>query len=180
MPARSDDEVVVGVVGKPVGVSGAVYVRPDPDIAHDFPPGTRYDVGDRMLEVADCADHGRRTLVRFVGIDDREAAERVRGSVLRVDRGAVAVEEDTWWAGDVVGAPVVDERGQAVGVVESLADGPAHDYLVVRLADAPPASDASTRSRQVLVPAVAELVRNEADHVVVTDVPGLLDPDEAG
>lgn len=180
MPARSDDEVVVGVVGKPFGVSGAVYVRPDPDIAHDFAPGTRYDVGDRVLEVADCADHGRRTLVRFVGIDDREAAERVRGAVLRVDRGAVAVEEDTWWAGDVVGAPVVDERGQAVGVVESLADGPAHDYLVVRLADAPPASDPSTRSREVWVPAVAELVRIEADHVVVTDVPGLLDPDEAG
>lgn len=178
MPARSDDEVVVGVVGKPFGVSGAVYVRPDPDIAHDFAPGTRYDVGNRVLEVADCADHGRRTLVRFVGIDDREAAERVRGAVLRVERAAVAVEEDTWWAGDVVGAPVVDERGQDVGMVTALADGPAHDYLVVRLADAPAADDPA--SREVWVPAVAELVRIETDRVVVTDVPGLLDPDQAG
>ncbi len=169
MDVRSADRVVVGVVGKPFGVGGAAYVRPDPDVAHDFAPGTEYETTDTTLRVAARHDHGARMILRFEGVTTRDSAEALRGTVLYADRASVALDEDTWWADDVVGCEVVDPEGAVVGVVERLADGPAHDYLVVARPDA----------GVVWVPAVSELVRIEADRVIVTPVPGLLDPDEA-
>ena len=162
-------QVIVGVVGKPFGVAGACYVRPDPDVAHDFEPGTAYTTAAGELRVAGRHDHGNRLILTFEGVTSRDAAEGLRGVVLSADRDDVALDEDAWWAEDVVGSEVVDADGAVVGVVEGLADGPAHDYLVVARPDA----------GSVLVPAVAELVRIEAGRVVVTPVPGLLDPEEA-
>ena len=165
--------VVVGIVGKPFGLRGACYVRPDPDVDHGFDPGTRYDVagrtGARQLEVADRADHGSRLVLRFAGVEDRTGAEELRGAVLAVDRSDIDLDGEWLWADDVLGAEVVDDAGRIVGVVEAVEDGPAHDYLVVARPDA----------TAVWIPAVAELVTVSADRVVVTALPGLLDPEVA-
>lgn len=182
------DLVVVGVVGKPFGVRGACYVRPAPDVAHDFAPGCTYAVTGspgaaetpQQLEVVGRLDHGNRTVLSFAAVDTREAAEQLRGTVLALARSAVALPDESLWAEDVLGAPVVDPAGTTIGEVTALADGPAHDYLVV------------TRpgGAQVMVPAVAELVTVEmpADddpsgatraRVVVQPVPGLLEPGDA-
>lgn len=161
--------VTVGVLGKPFGVGGACYVRPDPDVEHEFAPGTRYEVGDREIEVASRHDHGSRVVLTFVGVNTRDGAEELRGAVLRVDRSHVALDDESLWADDVVGAEVFDDAGDLVGVVEGLADGPAHDYLVVARPDA----------GLVWIPAVDDLITIEAGKVCVSPIPGLLDPDQA-
>jgi 16S rRNA processing protein RimM len=161
------EPVVVGLVGKPFGIRGDVYVHPDVDLDHDFPPGTVYEVHGRRLVVAFSRIHGGRQLVRFEGVDDRETAESLRGSVLRVDRSAVTLGEDAFWTRDLVGREVVDDAGEIIGVVEAFADGPAHDYLVIARPD----------GGEVMVPAVEELVRIDPDRITVVPLPGLLDPE---
>lgn len=166
----SQGRVAVGVVGKPFGLRGGVYVRPDPDLGHDFAAGNRYHTaaGSR-LDVVDRHEHGDRLVLRFADVDDREAAERLRGTVLLADRSAVELDDEWLWADAVVGAEVVDAAGDVVGVVEGLQDGPAHDYLVVARPDA----------GTVLVPAVDELVTIMRERVVVAALPGLLDPEDS-
>lgn len=160
------DEVVVGVVGKPFGVRGDVYVRPDPDLEHDFAVGTAYVLPDgRRLEVAEARLHGNRLLVRFQGIEDRAAAEELRGAVLTVPRDQVPLEGDALWAADLVGREVRDPHGAVLGVVEGFLDGPAHDYVVVARPD----------GGEVQVPLVEELVDLGSDVVVIRIIPGLLD-----
>lgn len=162
------DEVVVGVVGKPFGVRGEVYVQPDRDLAHDFADGTAYAVsGGDPLVAAGTRVHGNRRLVAFVGVEDREAAEALRGTVLRLPRTDVALDDEARWAGDLVGREVRDEPGALLGVVEGFLDGPAHDYLVVARPD----------GGEVLVPLVEALVDLDGPAVVVRPIPGLLDPD---
>lgn len=174
-PPRPDADLVrVGVVGKPFGVRGACYVRPDPDVVHEFAPGRRYRAagpwtGD--LEIASWHLHGRRTVATFVGVSSRAEAERLRGAVLAVARHDVDLPEEALWADEVTGARVVTVDGAPLGRVTALADGPAHDYLVVSL----------DGGGEVLVPAVAELVTIESGtdadvRVVVEPLPGLLDP----
>jgi 16S rRNA processing protein RimM len=159
-------DVIVGVVGKPFGVRGQVYVRPDPDLAHDFAPGTAYVLEDgRRLVVAATHQHGNRRLLAFEGVADREAAEGLRGAVLRVPREDVALEDEALWAGDLLGREVRDRDGVVLGLVEGFADGPAHDYLVIARPD----------GGEVLVPLVEELVELGADVVVVSAIPGLLE-----
>lgn len=163
-------DVVVGALGKPFGVRGAVYVHPDPDVAHDFAAGTTYALDDgRTVTLRSSHQHGNRRTLQFAGVDDREAAEALRGAVLKVPRDSVELDEDAFWAADLVGRDVVDDDGATVGVVEGTLDGPAHDYLVVARPD----------GGEVLIPVVEHLLEVGDDAVVVHAIPGLLDPDEA-
>lgn len=156
--------VAVGIVGKPLGLRGEVYVQPDPDLEVEFPAGAVYDAGDRTLAVVASRLHGNRRVVRFDGVETREAAEALRGHVLTVDRDEVDLDEDAFWADDILGRDVVTADGEHVGTVAGLADGAAHDYLVV----------VSAGGEELLVPAVAELVEVTGGRIVVQPLPGLL------
>ncbi len=170
-PVPPPGQLTVGRVGKPFGVAGEVYVHPDPDLDEPFAPGTAYRTDrDGTLVVAQAREHGRRLLVHFEGVDDRTAAEALRGTVLLRDRGPVDDEDDdVVWVADLLGRDVVDEDGQLLGTVESVTDGAAHDFLVLARPD----------GGEVLVPLVDELVDLDADPIVLRPPPGLLDPDEA-
>jgi 16S rRNA processing protein RimM len=170
----AERQVVTGVVSKAFGIRGDTYVHPDPDIADAFPVGRTYTVtapgredAPPSLTVAASRLHSGRRVVRFEGVEDRTAAEALRGLVLSLAAGDVPLADDAVWADEVVGHEVVDGEGAVVGIVEATLDGPAHDYLVV----------ARTDGGEVLIPAVEALVRIEAERVVVQAIPGLLDPD---
>lgn len=162
--------VTVGVVGKPHGLRGEVTVRADPDLADEFPPGRRYLVvgSEASLTVATSRMHGNRRLVRFEGVDDRDAAEALRGLQLAVPRSDIRLGPDEFWVEELVGRPVVDRADRPLGTVTDVTDGQAHDYLVITV----------PQGGEALVPAVADLVDVTDENVVVEAIPGLLD--EAG
>jgi 16S rRNA processing protein RimM len=171
------DDLIVGVIGKPFGIRGEVYVRADPDLDHDFAPGTTYTLADgRRLVAASTHVHGNRRLLAFEGVADRDEAEALRGAILSVPRDAVALDEEARWAADLVGREVRDPEGALLGTVAGFLDGPAHDYLVL----------ARPGGREALVPLHEDLVDLDAgaagDQVVLRPIPGLLDDDavEAG
>jgi 16S rRNA processing protein RimM len=143
-----------------------VYVWLDPDLADALVAGLRCQVGARTLEVERVRRHRGRPVVRFVGVDDREAASALRGVELEVDRATIA--SDAIWTDELLGREVVDAGGALVGVVEGVLDGAAHDYLVV----------ARTDGGELLVPAVDELV-DLSDPVTIHGPPGLVDPEQA-
>ena len=159
---------VLGTVGKPFGLAGDVYVWVDPDLDDTLVAGLSCVAGTRTLEVADVRRHRGRPVVRFVDVDDREAALELRGQTLEVDRADIPAAADMIWADDVLGREVIDGAGALVGVVDGVLDGAAHDFLVVARAD----------GGELLIPVVAELV-DLADPVVVHGPPGLVDPDQA-
>jgi 16S rRNA processing protein RimM len=168
--AGSGDELVVaGVVGKPFGIRGEVFVFADPDIADEFAVGSHYPIlagpGEGELQVAASMEHRGRRIVRFEGVEDRNAAQALRGTVLGVPRSQVLLAEDTVWTADLIGCQVVDDDGAVVGVVEGALDGTAHDYLVVARPD----------GGSLLIPAVIEFLDIDADPIVVHPIPGLLD-----
>ncbi|CAN5665915.1 MAG: ribosome maturation factor RimM [Actinomycetota bacterium] len=157
---------MVGVVAKALGLAGETFVRPDPDLDEPFPPGAAYASSrGGELVIASSRLHSGRQVVRFDGVDSREAAEALRGAELRRPRADIPLDDDAFWTDELIGREVLDDSGAVVGVVEAVADGAAHDYLVVARPD----------GGEVLLPAVAELVEVGADHVVVHAIPGLLD-----
>lgn len=165
----SERLVIVGVVAKPFGVHGDVYVRPDVDLDHEFPPGCSYETPGRTLTVERSRLHSGRRVVRFAGVGDRTGAEALRGLILQLPASQVTLAEDAFWTADLLGAEVVDDAGALVGVLEGTLDGPAHDYLVI----------ARTDGGEVLIPVVDDLVDLRGDRIVVHAIPGLLDPDAA-
>lgn len=170
-------EVVVGVVGRPHGVRGEVAVAPrtdEPD--RRFAPGQqlRSEDSPHTLTVASMRWHSGRLLVHFAGLDDRTAAEAVRGLrlVVDVDPDERPEEPGEFYDRQLVGLAVLTDDGVRVGEVVDVLHLPAQDVLEVRTA-------AGLR----LVPFVADLVPEvDVEHglVTVADRKGLLAESDEG
>lgn len=112
---------------RPHGLRGEVVV----ELVTNRPERTRPDVRfitDRgPLQVTAVRPFDGRWLMRFEGIDDRPAADRLRGVVLR----APALEDaDALWVHELVGATVVRAGdGAEVGRVRAVVANPASDLL---------------------------------------------------
>jgi 16S rRNA processing protein RimM len=85
-----------------------------------------------QLESVRGADAGF-LLAKFRGVDDRDAAELLRGAAVCVDREQFPpVEEGFFYFCDVIGAKLVAPSGD-IGRVEDFISYPTADVLVVRL-----------------------------------------------
>lgn len=172
----ADRTLVVARIGRPQGVRGEVSVEVRTDApARRFVPGATFTtdptpVGPLVLQGA--RTQGTTTVLRFAGVEDRDAAEGLRGTLLLVEDdaadGADGEPDDGWPLSDLVGLRAELADGTLAGTVTGLERSPAHDLLVV---DQPSGVAA-------LVPFVAALVPvvDVAGGRVVLDPPGgLLD-----
>jgi 16S rRNA processing protein RimM len=69
--------------------------------------------------------------VTFEGVNSLEAADALRGVVLRAEPMDDPDDPDALWVHELVGAVVVDTSGAVVGRVEDVLDNPASDLLAL-------------------------------------------------
>ncbi|OBI55036.1 ribosome maturation factor RimM [Mycobacterium sp. E787] len=169
-------ELTVGRVVKAHGIGGEVVVEvrtDDPDAR--FAPGNTLRAknsrtGDERNVVVDqVREHGARLLVRLAGVDDRDAADALRGSLFVVDSAELPPidEPDTYYDHQLEGLRVRTTGGQHVGVVAEVLHTAAGELLAVQ-----------RDSGEALVPFVAAIVTSVSldDGVIEIDPPeGLLD-----
>ena len=162
----------VGWVSRPHGLRGEVRVVPDTDFPERL-RGLRVvwlvgSWGEEPRRVESVRRAGDAFLFKLEGVDDRGAAERLRGAQVCVPREEAAPHpEGTYYVADLLGFQVVTEAGAVLGVLEEVLRGPAHDVYVVR-----------GPGGEVLLPAVREVVREvrvEDRQITVRPVPGLLE-----
>jgi 16S rRNA processing protein RimM len=175
VPRTPPARLVVGRVLRPHGVRGELAVEVLSDAPDRFSPGAELAVGEpdaaqplRPVTVEAARLHQGRLLLRLVGVDDRDAADRLRGALLSIPLAAARpLADDEFWPHQLIGLAVVDRDGRERGRVAEVVPGAAHDLLAVEL----------TEGGSALVPAVAALVTVElqARRVLVDDLPGLLD-----
>jgi 16S rRNA processing protein RimM len=144
-------------------LGGEVAVTLTSDRNERVAPGAVMQAGERELVVATSRPHRGRWLVRFLGVDDRTAAETLRGAVLTA-APLPPTGDDELWVHEIVGAEVRDTAGRMLGRVSAVEPNPAHDLLVL---------DDGT-----LVPAVF-VVEHTPETVVIDPPPGLLDVNRA-
>ncbi len=92
-------------------------------------PGSVLASSQGDLVVVSARPHGRdRHLVQFAGVDDRHAAEALRGTVLEAEPIDVP---GALWVHELVGAAVRDAAGAELGRVAAIEANPASDLLVL-------------------------------------------------
>jgi 16S rRNA processing protein RimM len=124
--------LLAGEIGKPFGLGGEVYVVVISDDPTRFDPGARLlDGSGNTLEVESSRAHGNRWLVKFTGIDDRNAAESLRGPLFVSAEDVRELDEDEFWPHELVGSAVFLRSGERVGVLDRIVPGSAHDLLAV-------------------------------------------------
>jgi 16S rRNA processing protein RimM len=122
------ERLEVGRVDRPHGLTGEVVVTMISDRPERVRPGARLDADGRPLVVRSARPHRHRWLICFEGIDDREAAETLRGAVLR---GEPIADPEAWWVDELCGAEVLDPTGRRHGRVVAVEANPASDLLVL-------------------------------------------------
>ena len=120
----------LGRIGRAHGLRGEVHIVPITNVEGRFAPGAHLWVGDEEHVVASSRPQQDRFLVRFEGIDDRTAAERLRGSAVFGEALSAAPEGEVF-IHELVGAVMYDNNGIELGAVVAVEANPAHDQLVL-------------------------------------------------
>jgi len=152
--------VVIGRIGRPHGIAGAVHSRGSGPTLATIAVGEAVEVlprdgAPRLLTVTDRRGMPDDPILVFGGIATRDEAAALAGADIRVPEERIAAprEPDTFLVRDLVGCEVL-LGATPLGPVEEVISAPANDVLQVARAGGP-----------VLVPFTA-------DAVVDLDVPG--------
>ncbi|SDG36330.1 ribosome maturation factor RimM [Roseospirillum parvum] len=127
--------LLLGVVTGPHGVKGQVrlksFTAEPADIAAYGPLAT---ADGRRFTVAVTGRAKGVVLARLSGIDDRTAAEALKGTELWLERDSLPAPEDdeTFYHADLIGLAVEDTGGRALGAVTAVHDFGAGDVLEIK------------------------------------------------
>ena len=125
----------LGVVAGAHGLQGAVRIKTFtalPDAIADYGP-LEDAAGNRCFTLRLVRIEKGMALVRIEGVEDRTAAEALKGVELFLDRAALppAEDEEEFYHADLVGLAAVDRNGARLGTVRALHDFGAGDLIEV-------------------------------------------------
>jgi 16S rRNA processing protein RimM len=172
-------DLVVGRVAKAHGIAGEVVV----DIRTDD-PAARFAAGntlrgrprrggaERPFVVESVREHGGRLLIRLTGVEDRNAADALRGTLFLVDVADLPPidDPDEYYDHQLEGLTVCTVSGDEIGVITEVLHTAAGELLAIKRAS----------GAEVLVPFVGAIVTSVSltDGAVQIDPPdGLLELD---
>ena len=149
--------IAIGKAVAPHGVRGDVRVIPLTDFPDRFRAMKNVQLEDgRILDIEGVKYHNQYIHLKFRGIDDRDAAQTLKGKLLMVDRAdLVKLPAGQYYIFDIIGLSVFDEAGANLGTVtDVLATGANDVYITEREGQKP-----------LLIPAIKDVVKE-------IDIPG--------
>jgi len=129
--------MLLGVIAAPHGVKGLVRIKSftaEPGDLAVYGPLSD-ETATRSYDVAVVGTAKGVLICRIAGVDDRDAAEALRGTRLFVDRSVLPAlgDPDEFYHADLIGLAVIDGAGQSLGTVKAVQDFGAGDLLEVQL-----------------------------------------------
>lgn len=173
---ENPSHLIIGEVLRPHGIHGEVRVR----ILTDHPEriaqlGTVYlgsGVGAKDLKpyslekVRLTPEYG---LFKFHGIDDRNAADRLRQRTMMIDiENAVPLEAGEFFLYQLIGLNVLLEDGRSLGHIAEVIETGANDVYVIK----------PSEGKDLLIPAIPDVVLKtdvQAGTMLIRPLPGLLE-----
>ena len=165
------DAIELGRVGEAWGIKGWVRIQPhsaDTSALFDSPdwflqpPEARFArgfsafSGSVQVHVAEIKAHSDGIVARFDGVDDRNAAEALKGVRIYLPRSAFpATPEGEYYWVDLIGLTVVNRDGVHLGVVRDLMPTGPNSVLVMEYTET---VDGKEQSAERMIPFVAAYI----------------------
>jgi 16S rRNA processing protein RimM len=147
------DLVTIGKIERPFGVRGEVKVRSLSDVPGRLDHLKQVQVLEPTGQMVDrIVTHVRRAgstyIMGIAGVTTPEEARMLRGGLIQVPRRPEAtLPADVYFECDLIGITVENERGDEVGVLETILEIPDNHVFVVRKG-----------TKEVLIPAAKSFV----------------------
>ena len=171
------DRFQIGAVSAAHGVRGEVKVFPMIDDPARYKKLKQVIVqkkngAEETLAVESARFFKNMVLLKWKGIDNRDDAERYRGSALFVPReDAVPLQENEYFIADLIGLSVFTEDGEALGELTDVLQTGANDVYEVT----------TEKKKKILIPAIRDCILQvdvEAGRMEVHLLPGLAELNE--
>lgn len=139
------------------GVRGEVKIEPWADDAAFLTRFKRFYMDGAPIRVRAARVHKNMVIAALDGVEDVNAAMALKGRIIFIDRKDVKLPKGKVFLQDILGAKVVTEEGEELGVLEDVLEAPASSVLVVR------------GEREILIPDVPVFVLSkDADKGLIT------------
>lgn len=143
------DYVKLGKITAPVGLLGEVRVYPYTDEATRFSQISSVLIGTQSYDLLTARYQKNMVILKFVGVEDRNAAENLRGKELLMPAADMwEIPEDTFFIRDLIGMTVRTREGAVVGELVNVIQHSHQDLYEI----------ADAEGRSFLLPAVSEFV----------------------
>jgi 16S rRNA processing protein RimM len=131
------DSLELGRIGAPYGIKGWVHVQSftnPPEKLLKYRSWSLMARGEVSAHtVVEGRLQGNGVVARLEGIEDRDKAARLQGSIISVARSALPkLRKREFYQADLIGLSVANLEGAALGEVSHFVETPGGDVMVVR------------------------------------------------
>ena len=178
LQTKLKNPVLMATIGAAQGLRGEVRAKTyttEPTALGDY--GNLQAADGRVFEILDIREMKDMAVVRFKGVNDRNAAEAIKGLDLFIERDNLPsdlLEDDEFFYADLEGLEAFDATGKSYGVVSGIFDFGAGDLLELK----------APARRPLLIPfseaAVLEIDLEEGRILVDPIAAGLIDDGDNG
>src|SRR4051794_41046129 len=113
---RGERRIALAAIAGAHGIKGELRLKLFSESVESLQGHARLYVGGAERRLVTVRDGGKMAVARFEGINDRGAAEALRGLLVEVDRSALpALEDGEYYHVDLIGVTATDSAGNAVG-----------------------------------------------------------------
>ena len=113
--------------------------------------------------------HKNNLLVKFVGIDSIEEAEKLKNLQIKIDSDNIGeLEENEFYFHEIIGCEVFDENGKSLGEILEILTPGANDVWVIK----------SQNGKEILIPYIEDVVKKidvENKKIDIEVMEGLID-----
>ena len=127
------------------GLRGHVKVMPWADDPSDLLDFDRFFIDGKEYEVEYSAQQKTMVLLKLVGVDDVDAATKLRNKEISICRDDIELEEGVVFIADLIGLPVLAD-GVEIGKITEVLTPPGNDVYVVK------------GEHEYMIPAVQEFI----------------------
>lgn len=146
----TDNLLQIGKITSVFGIKGEVKVQPwcdSPELLCEF--DTLYWKSGTPVKIESSRVQKNMVVMKIEGVDDPDAAQKLRNHVLYMDRNDVELDEGSYFIVDLIGLTVVDSRdGKVYGMLSDVTETGANDVYHITDED----------GRLLLIPAIPEVV----------------------
>jgi len=139
--------IEAGKVANTHGVRGELRLQPWAD-SPEFLTGFEYLYIDGVpVKVLSAKVHKGCVIATLEGVDDIEAAIRMKNKVIKVKKDDIHLEDGRYFITDLIGIKAIDaETGETLGTLSDVLSLPSNNVYVIK------------GEREILVPAVPEFI----------------------
>ena len=124
--------IEAGKITNTHGIAGEVRIEVWLDSPQFMKKFKRIFVNGSELNIVSARIHKECLIAKIDGINDINAAMPLKGKTVFIDRDDAKLPKGSYFIQDIIGAKVIDEAGNEVGILKEVIESPAQNIYIVR------------------------------------------------